>query len=141
MEILMNTNPPAATYDAQLAERAADVLPDTDTAERLELLGVMDPDDMRTSLAWLVSHAPQLFDFALVRDLAMVERLMARLNEAVDEDDEEPYCATCGASIGVFHGHGDAWLHYRGEGTVASPVELFDAGHAPVIAWRLAGAR
>jgi hypothetical protein len=141
MEILMNTNPPAATYDAQLAARVADVMPDTDNAERLELLGVMDPDDMRTSLAWLISHAPQMFDFALVRDLAMVERLEARLNEAMDDDDEETYCSVCEASIGVFHGHGDAWLHYTGEGTAASPVELFDAGHEPVIAWRLAGAR
>jgi hypothetical protein len=131
------TNP--TTYEGQLAARAADVLPDTDSAERLELLGVMDPDDMRSSLAWLISHAPQMFDFALVRDLAMVERLEARLNEGMDDD--EPYCLTCGATIGVFHGHGDAWLHYTGEGTAASPVELFDAGHAPVIAWRLAGAR
>jgi hypothetical protein len=53
-----------------------------------------------------------------------------------DEDDFEPYCSTCGATIGIFIGHGDAWLHYTGEGTVASPVELFDAGHAPVVAWR-----
>jgi hypothetical protein len=58
-----------------------------------------------------------------------------------DEDDFEPYCSTCGASIGIFIGHGDAWLHYTGEGTVASPVELYDAGHAPVVAWRPAGAR
>ena len=116
------------------------MLPDTDTAERLELLGVMDPDDMRTSLAWLVSHAPKLFDFALVRDLAMTERLMARLNEG-QADDEEPICDTCGATVGIFHAHGDAWIHYRGEGTIDRPVELFDAGHEPVIAWRLAGAR
>ena len=100
----MNTNPPAATYDAQLAARVADVLPDTDNAERLELLGVMDPDDMRTSLAWLISHAPQLFDFALVRDLAMVERLEARLNEG-QADDDEPYCSRAAPAIGVFHGH------------------------------------
>ena len=110
-----------------------------DTAQRLELLGVMDPDDMRSSLAWLISHAPQMFDFALVRDRAMVERLEARLDE--DQDDEEPYCLTCGATVGIFHGRGDAWLHYTGEGTVANPVELFDAGHEPVIAWRPAGAR
>jgi len=56
------------------------------------------------------------------------------------EDDFEPYCSTCGASVGIFIGHGDAWLHYTGEGTVASPVELYDAGHAPVVAWRPAGA-
>jgi hypothetical protein len=81
--------------------RVADVLPDTDTAGRLELLGVMDPDDLRSSLAGLVSHAPQMFDFALVRDLAMVERLIARLNEGPG-DDEEPYCDTCGAAVGIF---------------------------------------
>ena len=57
-----------------------------------------------------------------------------------DEDDFEPYCSTCGATVGIFIGHGDAWLHYTGEGTVANPVELFDAGHAPVVAWRPAGA-
>jgi hypothetical protein len=136
----MNNPTTPATYEGQLAERAADVLPDIDAAERLELLGVMDPDDMRTSLAWLASHAPQMFDFALVRDLAMVERLEARLNEGQD-DDEEPYCDTCGAAVGIFHGRGDAWLHYTGQGSVASPVELFDAGHEPVIAWRPAGAR
>jgi hypothetical protein len=132
--------PPATTYDQQLAERAAELLPGIGTAERLELLGVMDPDDMRTSLAWLASHAPATFDAALVRDRAMVERLEARLDEEYAADDE-PYCETCGATIGIFHAHGDAWIHYRGEGTPDSPVELFDAGHEPVIAWRLAGAR
>ena len=130
----MNTHPPA-TYEGQLAARVTELLPDVTTSERLELLGVMDPDDMRTSLAWLISHAPQLFDFALVRDAAMVDRLENRLDEA-QEDDEEPYCSECGATIGIFHGHGDAWLHYTGEGTVEHPIELFDAGHEPVIAWR-----
>ena len=67
----MNTNP-ADTYEGQLAARAAELLPGIGAEERLELLGVMDPDDMRTSLAWLASHAPQMFDFALVRDRAMV---------------------------------------------------------------------
>ena len=60
--------------------------------------------------------------------------------DQVDEDDFEPYCSACGATVGIFIGHGDAWLHYTGEGTVANPVELFDAGHAPVVAWRPAGA-
>jgi hypothetical protein len=131
---------PAATYEGQLAERVAELLPDADSAERLELLGAMDPDDMRTSLAFIVSMYPQVFDFALVRDRHLVERLQDRLDHQHD-DDPEPYCSACGASIGVFIGHGDAWLHYTGQGTVESPVELFDAGHEPVIAWREAGAR
>ena len=57
------------------------------------------------------------------------------------DDGPEPYCTSCGATAGIFIGHGDDWRHYRGQGTVASPVEIFDAGHAPVIAWREAGAR
>jgi len=58
-----------------------------------------------------------------------------------DNDEDEPFCAACGADVGIFIGHGDAWLHYTGEGTAASPIELYDAGHAPVVAWRPAGAR
>lgn len=58
-----------------------------------------------------------------------------------EEDDEEPYCTVCSASVSIFLGHGDAWLHYTGQGTVASPVELPDAGHEPVVAWREAGVR
>ena len=132
--------PTPATYEGQLAQHVAELIPGLAAPERLELLGAMDPDDMRTSLAFIVSLYPQVFDFALVRDRKMVERL----NDRLDEDqggDEEPFCSACGAAVGIFHAHGDAWLHYTGEGTVASPVELFDAGHKPVIAWRLAGAR
>lgn len=133
----VNTNPTAC--ETELAARVADMLPDMPASERLELLGVMDPDDMREALAFVAGMYPKVFDFALVRDLPTLERLYARTDEAAD--DEEPYCETCGASVGIFHGRGDAWLHYRGEGTVASPVELFDAGHEPVIAWRPAVAR
>lgn len=58
-----------------------------------------------------------------------------------DNDEPDAYCRTCGADVGIFVGHGDAWLHYRGEGTVASPIELYDAGHPALVAWRPAGAR
>jgi hypothetical protein len=85
MENLMNTNP-AATYEGQLAARAAELLPGIGTDERLELLAVMTPDDLQTSLAWLASHAPAMFDAALVRDRAMVERLQARLDHCVAPD-------------------------------------------------------
>jgi len=29
------------------------------------------------------------------------------------------------------------WRHFRGDGTVSSTIELFDAGHAAAVAWRL----
>lgn len=138
---IMNA-PPASTYEGQLAERAAELLPGADSTERLELLGAMDPDDLGAALAFSVSQYPQVFDFALVRDRAMVGRLRERVDEPrEDAGDLEPYCLLCSASIGIFIGHGHGWHHYTGQGTVASPVELFDAGHDPAIAWREAGAR
>jgi hypothetical protein len=140
MENLMTVNTTPDTYEGQLAARAAELLGELGTDGRLELLAVMDADDMRTSLAFILSRYPQVFDFALVRDRALVDRLSARLDEGQD-DDEEPYCSVCQASIGIFQAHGEAWIHYRGEGTAASPVELYDAGHEPAIAWRPAGAR
>jgi hypothetical protein len=54
-------------------------------------------------------------------------------------DDDEPYCCTCGSPVGIFHGYGDGWHHWRGKGRAESPVELYDAGHAPEVAWRPAG--
>ena len=60
-------------------------------------------------------------------------------DQAGELDGLEPYCAVCGADIGIFIGHGDAWLHYTGEGTPENPVELYDAGHAPEVDWRPAG--
>jgi hypothetical protein len=107
--------------------------PDAGTAvgltERLELLGVMDPGDMGTVLASIAGHAGAAFD-------AAIAELQGHDEDEDQGDDEEPYCATCGASIGIFYGRGNAWLHYTGQGTAESPVELFDAGHEPVIAWR-----
>ena len=94
-----------------------------------------------SSLAFIVTWYPQVFDFALVRDRKLVERLQERLGDDADEGDPQPYCSACGTNIGIFYGHGNAWLHYTGEGTVASPVELYEAGHEPVISWREAGAR
>jgi hypothetical protein len=108
----------------------------TALAERMELLGSMDPADMGTVLAFVAGHAPDVFD------AAVGELLDTGDDEDEDlDDDEEPYCETCGAAAGIFIGHGENWIHYRGEGTAASPVEMFDAGHEPVIAWRPAVAR
>lgn len=58
-----------------------------------------------------------------------------------DLDEHEPYCYTCGSPVGIFHGYGDSWHHWRGEATIESPVELYDAGHIINLAWRPAGTR
>ena len=130
----MNDSTGAAAYVGQLAERVAELVPEMGTPERLDLLGVMDPDDLRTSLAFIASMYPQVFDFALVRDRAMTERLVDQL------DDLEPYCKTCGELIGLFIGY-EGWHHYRGDGTPESRTELYDAGHAPAVARRTMPAR
>lgn len=68
-------------------------------------------------------------------ELARVSAVLAAATEGVDdEDDAEPYCVTCGQWVGIFHGL-EGWRHFRGEGTAASPVELYDAGHEPAVAW------
>jgi hypothetical protein len=66
--------------------------------------------------------------FRLADALAMV------LDEDQADHEPEPYCHTCGSPIGIFIGHGDGWHHWRGNGTADSPVELYDAGHAPEVA-------
>jgi hypothetical protein len=78
----------------------------------------------------------------MLRLADVLEGLLEALNDRehgqddVDElDGLEPYCAECGSWCGIFHGHGDGWHHWRGQGTAASPVELYDAGHDPVVAW------
>jgi len=47
-------------------------------------------------------------------------------------------CSTCGAQIGMFIGR-EGWHHYRGDGTAASPVEIYDAGHEATFAKGLGG--
>lgn len=48
-------------------------------------------------------------------------------------DDGTYACSTCGVLIGMFIGR-QGWLHYRGDGTAASPVEIYDAGHEATFA-------
>src|SRR2546423_707318 len=62
-------------------------------------------------------------------------------DQADDLDDETYFCSTCGGTISIFIGHGDGWQHYRGQGTAASPVELYDAGHEATFAVVAGGAR
>ena len=85
----------------------------------------------------LEGEAPQARQLQAELDATLADNAAAGYGEDYygepddDEDDRwrETYtCARCGALIGAFIGHGDGWHHYRGEGTVVSPVELFDAG-------------
>lgn len=91
----------------------------------------------------------ELFPFALgvaqqlLGDLAdLAERLGGDEGQAAEPEDDHwrDYnyaCSTCGAQIGIFEGHVGGWRHYRGSGTVANPVEIFDAGHEATVTRQL----
>jgi hypothetical protein len=51
----------------------------------------------------------------------------------------EPFCRACAGQVGIFQGRGAGWHHFRGEGTAASPVELYDPGHLPDVGYRDGG--
>jgi hypothetical protein len=68
-------------------------------------------------------------------ELARVSVILAAAVEGDDEEDgAEPYCLTCGEWVHMFHSV-EGWRHFRGEGTAASPVVLYDAGHEAAVAW------
>lgn len=67
--------------------------------------------------------------------LAQLRERVQADSPGAEADEPEPCCGSCGAQIGIFHGR-ESWHHFRGAGTVESPVELFDAGHEPTLAWR-----
>ena len=46
----------------------------------------------------------------------------------------EPYCAECGAWIGMFFGL-EGWQHFRGDPAPGGQRQLFDPGHAADPAW------
>jgi hypothetical protein len=74
--------------------------------------------------------------------LARVSVILAAATEGVDDedDDAEPYCLACGQWVGLFHGL-EGWRHFCGEGSAASPVVLYDAGHEPAVAWTVPAGR
>ena len=110
------------------AAPAGSAVPGAWSRDRIGRLGALTPEDNSAGLIWLALHFPAACDAVL---------------DALEYDEEEeaspgpePYCAICGAGIGIFVRSGLAWRHFRGDGTTTGQIELFDAGHAPVIAWR-----
>lgn len=116
------------TVNDIIPQRAQDAL--TQARQRLIRLATLDSTRMTQALTWLSGYSPSTFDATL-----------DATEPCTDDDtpdpaaDPEPYCTICGADLGIFLRFGPDWRHYRG-GTTAGPIELFDPGHAPVVAWR-----
>lgn len=100
--------------------------------DRIARLGMLAPQDISAGLLWLAMNFPAVFD-------TMLDKIEY---DPIDDPDPsrepEPFCAECGADIGIFLRFGLDWWHYRG-GAIIGQIELFDPGHNPIVAWRLTG--
>jgi hypothetical protein len=121
------------TVDDIIPQRAQDAL--TRAHQRLIRLATLDSARMIEALTWLSGYSPSTFDATL-----------DATEPCTDDDtpdpaaDPEPYCTICSADLGIFLRFGLDWRHYRGDGTTVGLIELFDPGHAPIVAWRPASA-
>ncbi len=101
-----------------------------DARERQARISALDGDQLTVALRFLAGYSPATLDAVL---------------DATDPCDgepgsygPEPYCTRCGAAAGIFAAHGGDWRHYRWDNAPGTKPEVYDAGHAPVIGWRLA---
>jgi hypothetical protein len=101
--------------------------------DRINRLATLGQEATVAGLLWLAMNFPAVCD-------AMLDKIEF---DAVDDEDPcqepEPFCAECGADIGIFLRYGTDWRHYLGDVTTAVQIEVFDPGHDPVVAWRLPG--
>lgn len=74
----------------------------------------------------------------VLRLASVLEGLLEALDDQDCDDDEfdglEPYCAECGAWVGMFYGM-DGWRHFRGDPAPGGRRQLFHAGHEAEVAW------
>jgi hypothetical protein len=73
----------------------------------------------------------------MLRLASVLENLLAILDDpaAAGDDGLEPYCAECGAWVGMFFGL-EGWQHFRSDPTPGGQRQLYDAGHEAEVAWR-----
>ena len=123
-------HPPIAAASQTLAIDEARRIRAADASIRLEQLDALDPDQLTAGMAWLAGFNPAVFDATLDAALTVDDD-----RHTQDEQDAEPYCTSCGATIGIFLRYGTDWRHFRGDGTAAK-AEVYETDHAPVVGWR-----
>ena len=105
---------------------------DQDTIERAEELAALTGADAIRQWAgaesYDVASTLSAYTEALGAAQALIFDLIA-ITRRLNGEPETYTCVLCGATISVFIDHGDGWHHYRGSGTAADPIELYDAGH------------
>jgi hypothetical protein len=101
--------------------------------ERLHRLAAVTADRRTEALQFLAGYDPGTFDAIL--DAVELGGEDGDLGAA---ENSVPFCVECGEEIGIFLRYGLGWQHYRdhGDDMTYGRFEVFDAGHAPVLAWR-----
>jgi hypothetical protein len=113
--------------------------PDEENLYEARLRG-LSHQQLTDRLKWLAWYQPGIF--TAVMDYMEFSDVIAADSDPTSPDvdnldyDEEPapVCGRCGADIGIFIKFGLDWRHYVA--TTLEDIELFDPGHAPVLAWR-----
>jgi hypothetical protein len=90
-------------------------------------LDSLDPEDMSCALRFLIEYSPATFD-------TLLDVIGSKRPGGDDEANEEPFCASCGAPVGMFAADGLGYRHYRE--VPNGEAERYDAGHPVVIGWR-----
>jgi len=120
---------------------------DLTAGERAGMIDVMTAHEWSVLLSFIAGSAPGVFDAAVASrpgppgDVTFAGELRDRIDAKLAEeaaDDPQGYCSACGGDVSWFLSFTGP-QHYRGEGTVENPVELYDPGHEPVVAWRYPG--
>jgi hypothetical protein len=132
------------TVPAAHLQHAGDepVQADQDASANSALIGVMTADERAWLLAFIAGYAPGVFVAALgARSESFADELAARVEAREEAEylaEDEGYCTVCGANVSWFLGY-EGPQHFRGPHKLRSGAErreLFDADHAPAVAWR-----
>jgi hypothetical protein len=101
-------------------------------------------DTLRAEVAAVLDDEHASRQHALEAAAAKLATIAAAFHAVGDQLAEgegiEPYCATCGAWIGIFYGLA-GWRHFHGDPAPGGQRELYEAGHpaAPAFSPRPAG--
>jgi hypothetical protein len=106
------------------------------------LIDVMTADERAALLAFIVDYAPGVFVAALAdRSESFADELAGRIEAREVAEylaEAEGFCTVCGENVSWFLGY-EGPQHFRGPHKLVTGTErreLFDAGHAPAVAWR-----
>jgi hypothetical protein len=95
--------------------------------DRAARLAALDPEQLPLALSFLIDYLSSALD-------AVLEAVEPDLRETAPG--MEPFCARCGAQLGVFLAHGPEYRHFRGIVTATSKPRPYKADHAPEVGWR-----